>query len=128
MTANDPIHHWLWKTSPAHDLAGYEAGGFNDPYVRVTLLPEVDTRVRQTPVHRNEANPFFDQHFKFPVSHDELGDKTLLLQVFDYDRSVFVYVYAICYGPCKFLESEEQMRYENWKSMLRGTLSLSLRY
>ncbi|KAI8440006.1 hypothetical protein MSG28_001444 [Choristoneura fumiferana] len=70
----------------AHDLAGYEAGGFNDPYVRVTLLPEVDTRVRQTPVHRNEANPFFDQHFKFPVSHDELGDKTLLLQVFDYDR------------------------------------------
>ncbi|KPI91156.1 Synaptotagmin-1 [Papilio xuthus] len=70
----------------AHDLAGYEAGGFNDPYVRVSLLPEVDTRVRQTPVHRNEANPFFDQHFKFPVSHDELGDKTLLLQVFDYDR------------------------------------------
>ncbi|XP_060800824.1 synaptotagmin-5 [Amyelois transitella] len=70
----------------AHDLAGYEAGGFNDPYVRVSLMPEVDTRVRQTPVHRNEANPFFDQHFKFPVSHDELGDKTLLLQVFDYDR------------------------------------------
>ncbi|XP_028028495.1 synaptotagmin-5-like isoform X1 [Bombyx mandarina] len=70
----------------AHDLAGYEAGGFNDPYVRVSLLPEVDTRVRQTPVHRNEANPFFDQHFKFPVSHDELSDKTLLLQVFDYDR------------------------------------------
>ncbi|GBP75393.1 Synaptotagmin-1 [Eumeta japonica] len=65
----------------AHDLAGYEAGGFNDPYVRVSLLPEVDTRVRQTPVHRNEANPFFDQHFKFPVSHDELGDKTLLLQI-----------------------------------------------
>ncbi|VVC99058.1 unnamed protein product [Leptidea sinapis] len=70
----------------AHDLAGYDAGGFNDPYVRVTLIPEVDTRVRQTPVHRNEANPFFDQHFKFPVSHDELSDKTLLLQVFDYDR------------------------------------------
>lgn len=70
----------------AHDLAGYDAGGFNDPYVRVSLLPEVDSRVRQTPVHRNEANPFFDQHFKFPVSHDELGDKTLLLQVFDYDR------------------------------------------
>ncbi|XP_045488234.1 synaptotagmin-5 isoform X2 [Pieris rapae] len=70
----------------AHDLAGYEAGGFNDPYVRVSLIPEVDTRVRQTPVHRNEANPFFDQHFKFPVSHDDLSDKTLLLQVFDYDR------------------------------------------
>lgn len=79
----------------AHDLAGYEAGGFNDPYVRVTLLPEVDTRVRQTPVHRNEANPFFDQHFKFPVSHDELSDKTLLLQVFDYDRYVDVVSYYL---------------------------------
>ncbi|KOB70606.1 putative Synaptotagmin-6, partial [Operophtera brumata] len=47
---------------------------------------KVDARVRQTPVHRNEANPFFNHHFKFPVSHDELADKILLLQVFDYDR------------------------------------------
>lgn len=54
--------------------------------MRVSLQPEVDTRVRQTPVHRNETNPFFDQSFKFPVSYDELSDKTLVLQVFDYDR------------------------------------------
>ncbi|KAF7280464.1 synaptotagmin beta isoform X2 [Rhynchophorus ferrugineus] len=70
----------------AHDLAGSDQGGFNDPYVRLLLLPEVDTRKRQTVIHRNEANPVFNQLFKFPVSHEELKTKTLLLQVFDYDR------------------------------------------
>lgn len=70
----------------AHNLATSEQGGFNDPYVKLSLLPEVDTRKRQTVIHRNNANPCFDQHFKFPVTHDDLQFKTLLLQVFDYDR------------------------------------------
>ncbi|KAF5285001.1 hypothetical protein FQR65_LT02313 [Abscondita terminalis] len=70
----------------AHDLAGSDQGGFNDPYVKLSLTPEVDTRKRQTTIHRNDPNPFFDQHFKFPVSHDDLQYKTLILQVFDYDR------------------------------------------
>ncbi|XP_076619296.1 synaptotagmin beta isoform X2 [Colletes latitarsis] len=70
----------------AHDLAGSEQGGFNDPYVKLTLNPEVDSRKRQTQIYRNEANPFFNQQFKFPVSNDELYDKTLILQVLDYDR------------------------------------------
>lgn len=70
----------------AHDLVGIDQGGFNDPYVRLTLQPEVDSRKRQTAIHRNDANPLFDQHFKFPVSHEELKSKTLILQVFDYDR------------------------------------------
>ncbi|RZF44926.1 hypothetical protein LSTR_LSTR013116 [Laodelphax striatellus] len=70
----------------AHELAGSGQGGFNDPYVRLTMSPEVDNRKRQTNIHRNDPNPFFDQHFKFPVSHEDLHDKTLILQVFDYDR------------------------------------------
>lgn len=70
----------------AHDLRGSDEGGFSDPYVRVSLLPGVDSRKRQTSVHRNEVNPFFDEHFKFPVTHEELQAKELLLQVFDYDR------------------------------------------
>ncbi|XP_031834756.1 synaptotagmin beta isoform X2 [Nomia melanderi] len=70
----------------AHDLAGSDQGGFNDPYVKLTLSPEVDTRKRQTQIYRNETNPVFDQQFKFPVSHDEFHDKTLVLQVLDYDR------------------------------------------
>ncbi|XP_029678254.1 synaptotagmin-5 isoform X1 [Formica exsecta] len=70
----------------AHDLAGSDQGGFNDPYVKLSLSPEVDSRKRQTQIHRNDPNPFFDQHFKFPVSYEELQEKTLVLQVFDYDR------------------------------------------
>lgn len=70
----------------AHDLAGSEAGGFNDPYVRLELSPAVDNRKRQTSIIRNNNNPYFDEHFKFPVSHEDLQDKTLVLQVFDYDR------------------------------------------
>ncbi|XP_063230922.1 synaptotagmin-5 [Bacillus rossius redtenbacheri] len=70
----------------ARDLAGGEQGGFSDPYVRLSLSPPVDSRKRQTAIHRNDANPHFDEHFKFPVSHQDLQDKSLVLQVFDYDR------------------------------------------
>lgn len=70
----------------AHDLAGSDQGGFNDPYVRLALSPEVDARKRQTTIRRNDPNPFFDHHFKFPISHEDLQMKTLILQVFDYDR------------------------------------------
>lgn len=66
---------------PAQDLAGSGQGGFNDPYVRLSLSPEVDSRKRQTTIHRNNPNPFFDEHFKFPVSHEDLKEKSLVLQV-----------------------------------------------
>lgn len=65
----------------AQGLVGSDQGGFTDPYVKLTLSPEVDTRKRQTQIHGSDSNPRFDQHFKFPVSHEELQDKTLLLQV-----------------------------------------------
>jgi synaptotagmin-6 len=45
------------------------------------MLPEVDNRKRQTAIHRNDPNPFFDETFKFPVSMDDLQSKTLVLQV-----------------------------------------------
>ncbi|XP_066145550.1 synaptotagmin-5 isoform X2 [Euwallacea fornicatus] len=70
----------------AHDLAGSDQGGFNDPYVRLLLVPDVDTRKRQTTIHRNDPNPVFNEIFKFPVSHEELQAEMLLLQVFDYDK------------------------------------------
>lgn len=54
--------------------------------MRLLLEPEVDKRKRQTLIHRGETNPYFDQHFKFPVSRDQLQGKELILQVLDYDR------------------------------------------
>lgn len=70
----------------AHDLCPIEDGGFRDPYVRLLLNPEVDGRKRQTSIHRGQIHPYFDQHFKFPVSRDQLQGKELILQVLDYDR------------------------------------------
>lgn len=70
----------------AHNLSSIEEGGFRDPYVRLSLDPEVDGRKRETGIHRGDPHPFFDEHFKFPVSRDQLHGKELVLQVFDYDR------------------------------------------
>jgi hypothetical protein len=65
----------------AHDLAKGDKGGFNDPYIRVFLSPEVDTRKRETQIHTDESNPFFDEHYKFPVSQEDIKEKNLMLQV-----------------------------------------------
>lgn len=70
----------------AHDLASSENGGFNDPYVKVTLIPGVDNKTRQTKIQRKSANPYFNEVFKFPVALDELLEKCLVLQVFDFDK------------------------------------------
>lgn len=70
----------------AHNLSSIEEGGFRDPYVRLSLDPEVDGRKRETGIHRGEVHPYFNEHFKFPVSRDQLQGKELVLQVFDFDR------------------------------------------
>lgn len=70
----------------AHNLKAIEDGGFRDPYVRLLLSPEIDQKKRQTSIHRGENHPYFDQHFKFPISRDQLQGKEIVLQVLDYDR------------------------------------------
>ncbi|KAK8774836.1 hypothetical protein V5799_010631 [Amblyomma americanum] len=60
--------------------------GFGEPCVRVTLLPEVDSKQRQALMRRRSTDPLFDETFKFPVSFDDVPSRTLLFQVFDYDR------------------------------------------
>ena len=86
----------------AHDLAGSDQGGFNDPYVKLTLSPEVDSRKRQTQIYRNETNPFFDQQFKFPVSNDELHDRTLVLQAINTNITTTVYQLDSLRFSCPF--------------------------
>ena len=89
-----------FKLVLAHDLCSFDEGGFHDPYVRLTISPEVDQRKRQTvrvliyscneilikflsikAIYRAETHPVFDQHFKFPISRDQLQGKQLVLQV-----------------------------------------------
>ncbi|XP_073997214.1 synaptotagmin beta isoform X2 [Rhodnius prolixus] len=64
---------------------GIVGGEFSEPYIRLNLDPPVDNRVRQTGT-KSESSPLLDQHYKFPVSHDELPCHSLVIQVFDYDR------------------------------------------
>ncbi|XP_064490361.1 synaptotagmin-5-like isoform X2 [Ornithodoros turicata] len=70
----------------AMELGQISDDGFNDPYIKVKMLPEVDSKQRQTLIRRNSTDPFFNETFKFPVSFDDVPTKTLLFQVFDYDR------------------------------------------
>lgn len=70
----------------AHNLVPFEEGGFREVYVRLELKPEIDQRKRETNIFRFDTNPYFNQHFKFPVSRDQLSEKELILQV---DPSMF---------------------------------------
>lgn len=67
----------------AHNLCPFEEGGFREVYVRLELKPEIDQRKRETNIFRFDTNPYFNQHFKFPVSRDQLSEKELILQVRD---------------------------------------------
>lgn len=70
----------------AQGLCPIDEGGFRDPLVRLSLSPEVDNRKREALIARGEHHPYFDQHFKFPVSRDQLPGKELIMQVMDCDR------------------------------------------
>lgn len=59
---------------------GIVGGEFSEPYIRLNLDPPVDNRVRQTGT-KSESSPLLDQHYKFPVSHDELPCHSLVIQV-----------------------------------------------
>ncbi|CRL00361.1 CLUMA_CG013632, isoform A [Clunio marinus] len=70
----------------AHNLSPFEEGGFREVYVRLELKPEIDQRKRETNIFRFDTNPYFNQHFKFPVSRDQLSEKELILHVLDADK------------------------------------------
>ncbi|KAF5891903.1 synaptotagmin-1-like, partial [Clarias magur] len=69
----------------AEDLAAMDMSGTSDPYVKLCLLPE-KKRKFETKIHRKTLNPSFNQSFTFKVSYSELGGKTLLMTVYDFDR------------------------------------------
>ena len=92
------------------------AAGLNsnprDAHVRLLLQPEVDQRRRQSARCLRlgtDTQCFFDERFKFPVSHDHLADKTLRFQVitsltFTYP-SLFL-VRSLCWGWCRISRPE----------------------
>ncbi|XP_046906706.1 synaptotagmin Vb [Hypomesus transpacificus] len=69
----------------AQDLAAMDMGGTSDPYVKVYLLPDKKKKY-ETKVQRKNLCPVFNETFIFKIPYAELGGKTLVMQVFDFDR------------------------------------------
>ncbi|XP_053572735.1 synaptotagmin-1 [Bombina bombina] len=69
----------------AAELPALDMGGTSDPYVKVFLMPDKKKKF-ETKVHRKTLNPVFNEQFTFKVPYAELGGKTLILTVYDFDR------------------------------------------
>uniref|UniRef100_A0A3B4T4V5 Synaptotagmin n=1 Tax=Seriola dumerili TaxID=41447 RepID=A0A3B4T4V5_SERDU len=69
----------------AADLMSMDSGGTSDPYVKVLLFPDKKKKY-DTKVHKKTLNPVFNETFVFKVPYEELGGKTLVMSVYDYDR------------------------------------------
>ncbi|XP_068099035.1 synaptotagmin-1-like isoform X3 [Hyperolius riggenbachi] len=69
----------------AADLPALDIGGTSDPYVKVFLLPDKKKKY-ETKVHRKTLNPTFNETFTFKIPYAELGGKTLVMSVYDFDR------------------------------------------
>uniref|UniRef100_A0A8B9KH15 Synaptotagmin n=1 Tax=Astyanax mexicanus TaxID=7994 RepID=A0A8B9KH15_ASTMX len=67
------------------DLISMDSGGTSDPYVKVFLLPDKKKKY-DTKVHKKTLNPVFNETFVFKIPYQELGGKTLVMSVYDYDR------------------------------------------
>nr|XP_022292302.1 synaptotagmin-1-like isoform X2 [Crassostrea virginica] len=70
----------------AADLPGMDMSGTSDPYVKVYLLPDKKKKF-ETKVHRKTLNPVFNETFTFKnVPYAEVGGKTLVFAIYDFDR------------------------------------------
>lgn len=69
----------------AADLLSMDTGGTSDPYVKVFILPDKKKKF-DTKVHKKTLNPTFNETFIFKIPYQELGGKTLVMSVYDFDR------------------------------------------
>ncbi|XP_063783468.1 synaptotagmin-1 isoform X2 [Pseudophryne corroboree] len=118
----------------AAELPALDMGGTSDPYVKLFLLPDKKKKF-ETKVHRKTLNPVFNEQFTFKVPYSELGGKTLVMTVYDFDRfskhdiigEVKVFMNKIDFGHVT----------EEWRDLLSaekeeqeklGDICFSLRY
>ncbi|XP_049318763.1 synaptotagmin-2 isoform X2 [Astyanax mexicanus] len=69
----------------AADLLSMDSGGTSDPYVKVFILPDKKKKY-DTKVHKKTLNPVFNETFCFKIPFQEMGGKTLVMSVYDFDR------------------------------------------
>ncbi len=90
--------------------------GTADPYCKVCLLPNKQTRL-QSKVHRKTTNPIFDEEFIFEVLPEVLHTQTLELLVYDYDQ----FSRHECIGQVKvaFEDLDFSQRQTMWKGLVQ---------
>ncbi|XP_031701244.1 synaptotagmin-2-like isoform X1 [Anarrhichthys ocellatus] len=69
----------------AADLLSMDSGGTSDPYVKVFVLPDKKKKY-DTKVHKKTLNPVFNETFIFKIPFQEMGGKSLVMSVYDFDR------------------------------------------
>lgn len=69
----------------ACDLPPMDLNGTSDPYVKVYLMPDKKKKF-ETKVQKKSLNPVFNETFDFKVPYKEIGGKTMVLAVYDFDR------------------------------------------
>jgi len=70
----------------AQELPAMDMSGTSDPYVKVYVLPDKKKKF-ETKVYRKTLNPVFNETFIFKnLPYGEIGGKTLVFAVYDFDR------------------------------------------
>ncbi|XP_028440801.1 synaptotagmin-1b [Perca flavescens] len=118
----------------AAELPAMDVGGSSDPYVKLYLLPDKKKKF-ETKVHRKTLEPNFNETFMFKVPYTELGGKTLVMTVYDFDRFSkhdAIGAVKIPMSRMDFSQSLQEWRdlqkAEKEESERLGDICLSLRY
>ncbi|CAG5958073.1 unnamed protein product [Menidia menidia] len=118
----------------AAELPAMDVGGSSDPYVKLYLLPDKKKKF-ETKVHRKTLEPNFSETFTFKVPYTELGGKTLVMTVYDFDRFSkhdAIGAVKIPMSGVDFSQSLQEWRdlqkAEKEESERLGDVCLSLRY
>ena len=70
----------------ANELPAMDLGGTSDPYVKLYLEPDKKKKFT-TKKYKKTLNPVFNETFTFnKVPYSEVGGKTLVFDVYDYDQ------------------------------------------
>ncbi|KAF7224524.1 synaptotagmin-1b [Nothobranchius furzeri] len=118
----------------AAELPAMDVGGSSDPYVKMYLLPDKKKKF-ETKVHRKTLEPNFNETFTFKVLYTDLGGKTLVMTVYDFDRFSkhdAIGAVKIPMSGVDFSQSLQEWRdlqkAEKEESERLGDVCLSLRY
>ncbi|XP_022047595.2 synaptotagmin-1-like isoform X1 [Acanthochromis polyacanthus] len=118
----------------AAELPAMDVGGSSDPYVKLYLLPDKKKKF-ETKVHRKTLEPNFNETFTFKVAYTELGGKTLVMTVYDFDRFSKHDAIGAVKIPMSSVDFSQSM--QEWRDLQKaekeeserlGDICLSLRY